>query len=168
MGLIFICNFASLIVIQKVASMKHPLLIVLTLTLFMGCNNSEKKATTSMDNKEEKSACSSGCCKASNQSSELACKLTTPELQQRKETVLASLKQQITEKKELTNGYAFKFPGTDKMLDELLEFIKTERECCSFFVFNLSISGDKKEVWLELTGADGTKDIIVSELGLWP
>ncbi len=37
------------------------------------------------------------------------------------------------------------------MVDELTEFIKTERECCDFFTFNLAISGDKREVWLELT-----------------
>jgi hypothetical protein len=46
------------------------------------------------------------------------------------------------------------------------EFIKTERECCDFFTFNLSISGDKSETWLELTGAEGAKDFISTELGL--
>ena len=111
------------------------------------------------------SACSDGC-KAKNKSGELSCKLTTPELQKRKETVLASLKSQMTDKKELENGYAFKFPGTDKILDELTEFIKTERECCDFFTFELSVSGDKSEAWLELTGVDGAKDFITIELGL--
>jgi hypothetical protein len=72
----------------------------------------------------------------------------------------------MTDKKELKDGYAFKFPGTDKMLDELTEFIKTERECCDFFTFNLSISGDKSEAWLELTGVEGAKDFISTELGL--
>lgn len=96
----------------------------------------------------------------------MACKLTSAELRQRKETVLASLKNQIVEKKELKDGYAFKFNGSDTMLDELTEFIKTERECCNFFTFNLSISGNKSEAWLELTGAEGAKDFISSELGL--
>jgi len=62
--------------------------------------------------------------------------------------------------------YAFKFPGTDAMLDELTEFIKTERECCDFFTFNISISGDKSEAWLELTGLEGAKDFIKTELEL--
>lgn len=52
------------------------------------------------------------------------------------------------------------------MLDELTEFIKTERACCDFFVFGLSISGDKSEAWLKLTGPEGTKEMITSELGL--
>lgn len=108
----------------------------------------------------------SSTCKAQNKSSELTCKLTTPELQERKETVLKSLREQIIEKKELENGYSFKFPGTDKVLDELTEFIKTERTCCDFFVFGLSISGDKREAWLELTGPEGAKYFIATELEL--
>lgn len=52
------------------------------------------------------------------------------------------------------------------MLDELIEFIKTERECCDFFTFNLSITGDKSEAWLELTGVEGAKDFVTTELGL--
>jgi len=96
----------------------------------------------------------------------MACMLTSVELQQRKETVIKSLRKQIIETKELSNGYAFRFPGTDEVLDELAEFIKTERSCCSFFIFGLSVSGDKSEAWLELTGADGAKAFILSELGL--
>ena len=104
--------------------------------------------------------------KASNQSGELSCKPSTPKLTKRKETVLKSLKQQILETVELSDGYAFKFPGTDKVLDELAEFIKTERTCCDFFIFGLSISGDTSEAWLELTGPEGAKDFITGELGL--
>ncbi len=116
--------------------------------------NSKKTITCSTD------------CKTEDTSNELACKLTSPELQERKNTVLKSIKSQIIEKKEQVNGYAYKFQGTDKVLDELHEFIKTERECCDFFVFNLSIAGDKSEVWLELTGPEGSKDFIRAELGL--
>lgn len=87
-------------------------------------------------------------------------------MQERKLTVLASLKKQIIERKELPNGYAFRFDGSDNVLDELTEFIKTERECCSFFTFNLSVSGDKSELWLELTGVEGAKDFITQELEL--
>ena len=54
----------------------------------------------------------------------LSCKLTSPELRKRKETVIASLKKQVLERKELPNGYAYKFTDTDAVLDELTEFIK--------------------------------------------
>jgi hypothetical protein len=105
-------------------------------------------------------------CEATNKKAELSCKLTTPELRHRKETVIKSLKNQILEKKELKNGFAYKFTGSDKMVDELAEFVKTERACCNFFVFNLSISGDKSEAWLEITGPKGAKDFITSELDM--
>jgi hypothetical protein len=94
----------------------------------------------------------------------LTCKLTTPEIRQRKETVIKSLKRQVLAKKELKNGYSYKFVGTDKMLDELTAFIKTERECCDFFIFNLFISSDKSEAVLEITGPKGAKDFIETEL----
>lgn len=104
--------------------------------------------------------------KASNKSTELTCKLTSSELQKRKITVLEKLRKQVIDKKDVQNGYAFKFPGNDDILDHLTEFIKTERACCNFFIFTLSISGDKSEIWLELTGPKGAKDFIVTELGL--
>src|SRR5690606_37861110 len=122
-------------------------LIILTLT---ACNNSDKSTTNNKtmiaNNKTTTSTCSDNC-KAQNKTRELSCKLTTPELQKRKETVIASLKQQILDKKELKDGYAFKFRGTDEVLDELTDFIKTERMCCDFFTFGLSVSGDKREAW---------------------
>ena len=126
------------------------------------CNNSNSKPEIAA---KSDSKCSAEC-KAKETSGPMVCSLTTPELQKRKETVLASLKSQVKEKRELNNGYAFKFSGSDKVIDELTEFIKTERTCCNFFTFNLSISGDKSEAWLELTGKQGVKDVIANELGL--
>ena len=130
------------------------------MVLIAGCNSHK----TGPESKSI-SICTDGC-KAGNKASVIACTLTSPELQKRKQTVIASLKAQVLEKKELKHGYAFKFAGNDKTIDELTEFIKTERECCSFFTFNLSISGDKSEVWLALTGADGTKAFISSEMAM--
>ncbi|PBQ33927.1 hypothetical protein CNR22_19775 [Sphingobacteriaceae bacterium] len=95
---------------------------------------------------------------------EMACKLTSPELRKRKETVLAELRKAVIERKELVNGYAFKFNCSDQMLDKLNEFIKSERQCCDFFTFNVLTSGE--EVWLELTGEEGVKDFIKTELEL--
>lgn len=34
----------------------------------------------------------------------------------------------MLDKKELTDGYAYKFYGTDEIVDELTEFIKTKKE----------------------------------------
>src|SRR5574337_205832 len=106
--------------------------------------------------------CNDNCEKKGN----LSCKLTSPELRRRKETVIAELKKQLLEKKELDSGFAFRFPGNDAMLDTLMNFIKSERECCDFFAFQLSVNGDKSAAWLELTGPEGAKDFIRNEMGL--
>lgn len=56
---------------------------------------------------------------AQNKKGVLTCELTTPKLRERKEPIVKSLKSKILTKKELKNGYAYKFVGTDKTLDEL-------------------------------------------------
>lgn len=95
---------------------------------------------------------------------DLACKLTSKELRERKATVIKSLKSQLIEKQELSNGYKYRFAGTDKMIDELAEFVKTERACCDFFTFTLSFEAES--AFLEITGPEGTKEFIKTELEL--
>jgi hypothetical protein len=94
----------------------------------------------------------------------LACRLTTPELQQRKKTVIKELKGLVLEKEEVANGYRYKFEGTDANLDLLNNFVKTERLCCPFFEFRVTVPGDSKHCWLELSGPNGVKDFIKTEI----
>ena len=105
-------------------------------------------------------------CESNGMTTDITCKLTKPELRKRKETVLTELKKQVLEKKELPNGFAYRFAGDNQTIDQLTEFIKTERECCDFFTFILTITGDKKTAWLALTGAGKVKSFILSELEL--
>ena len=97
----------------------------------------------------------------------LTCKLTTPELQQRKKTVIAELKSLIIGRTETPSGMKFKFAGSDKTLDLLINFVKTERLCCDFFQFTLSVGDEKSFAYLELSGPEGTKQFIESEIGFW-
>src|SRR4030095_9323150 len=48
-----------------------------------------------------------------NKHTDITCKLTSQELQKRKEEVIASLKIKVLDKKELKDGYSFKFEGTE-------------------------------------------------------
>jgi len=143
--------------------------------LFCGftCNTQTKK---SVDN------CRDECCKdnksatktslQSNQTSPMnsvlknktiACKLTSPELQKRKEQVISSLKAKVLKREELKDGYSYHFKATDDIFDEITTFIKTERQCCDFFIFNLSISDEN--IWLTITGPEGAKEFIKMEMG---
>lgn len=127
-----------------------------------------------------KSPCGSGCtdsCKAENNNNklsnsnlmdsttkEIACKLTTPELQKRKEEVISQLKNKMIEKQEMPDGYRYRFAATDAMLDELTSFIKTERQCCDFFFFTIAVT--EETVWLSITGPGGAKEFIKTEMDL--
>src|SRR5690349_7030285 len=94
----------------------------------------------------------------------IACKLTSPELQQRKSEVLASLKAKTLRRIELSDGYSYLFASTDENIDELTSFIKTERICCDFFCFTIFVNDD--HLWLTITGDSGAKEFIAGELGL--
>jgi hypothetical protein len=97
----------------------------------------------------------------------LTCKLTSKELQQRRQTVLADLKSKVLAKGEFENGYEYTFSGNDETIDQLTEFVKTERQCCDFFNYELNIAGDKNGITkLKISGPDGVKDFIKAELGL--
>ena len=96
------------------------------------------------------------------QSTPLVCKLTSAEMQTRKATVIAELKSLVLEKTELENGFEYTFSGSDTMLDKLTDFIKTEKLCCDFFVFQLTVAQDV--VLLRITGPEGVKQFIRQEV----
>jgi hypothetical protein len=49
------------------------------------------------------------------------------------------LKALVIGRNELANGYGYEFDATDEILDKLNAFIKTERLCCDFFTFQLTV-----------------------------
>lgn len=94
---------------------------------------------------------------------QLTCKLSTPELRVRRSTVIADLKKLVKTKGTLTNGLTFSFSSEDEVLDKLIDFVKSERLCCDFLSFTLSVTDDKAT--LELTGPDGTREFLEHEIG---
>jgi len=94
----------------------------------------------------------------------VTCKLTTPELQKRKATVIAELKVLVMERKELADGYSYKFEAIDENLDKLNEFIKTERMCCDFFTFQITV--EDKVALLTISGPEGAKEFLKEEIDL--
>ena len=96
----------------------------------------------------------------------IACKLSTPELQKRKATIISDLKKLLVARQELENGFNYQLPGTDETLDWLTAFIKPKRLCFDFFNYELVIGNDQQPIQLRLTGPQGAKDFIVNELGL--
>lgn len=95
---------------------------------------------------------------------DLTCKLTPAELQKRKATVIAELKELVLTRQELADGYSYKFEGTDELLDKINDFIKTERMCCDFFTFQLTI--EEGTAVLNITGPGEAKEFLKEEIDL--
>lgn len=142
--------------------MRSLLIVIFTLILVKGCCI-ETQAQCSKNCKDCKKKETVQNMKKTENNKSLSCKLTSPELRNRKEEVLAKLKGQVLEKKELSNGYSYKFNGADMTLDMLTDFIKSERQCCDFFDFKLDINNDSF-IWLEISGKKGVKQFIETEL----
>ena len=92
----------------------------------------------------------------------IACMLTDKELQERRKNYLAKTAHFLIGVDELDNGFVYKFPVEDSILQDLITVINLERKCCPFLNFKLVLESGKTEVLLELTGANGTKEMIKS------
>jgi len=63
---------------------------------------------------------------------------------------------------ELPNGLAFRY--TAEQYAQVTQFIANERLCCPFFTFVLEVTPANGPIWLWITGRDGVKDFLQSEL----
>lgn len=97
---------------------------------------------------------------------EVACKLVGPEFAERKEEITRNLFAHVEDVKELSDGFAYRFPAEAPWPARIIEFIGAERQCCPFFRFEMSFEPDNGPLWLRLTGSSEAKAFIASELGL--
>lgn len=92
----------------------------------------------------------------------IACYLTDKELQARRKNYLDKAAESLIDSAELSDGFVYRFPLAGSTLQNLAEIIDLERKCCPFLNFRLSLESGSDLVSLELTGAEGTKEIIKS------
>lgn len=71
----------------------------------------------------------------------------------------------VQEIREIPDGYSFRLPKETAFLMKATEFIAKERFCCPFFGFTLQLEPEGGALWLSLTGRDGVKPFIQSEIG---
>lgn len=69
---------------------------------------------------------------------------------------------EVREKQELENGYAFRFPVA--ALEDVTRFVANERRCCPFLDFVIDSRRGAEQVWLRVTGPDGTHAFLDTEL----
>jgi hypothetical protein len=90
----------------------------------------------------------------------VACTLSAAEMRTRGEDVVAPLFARVQHLEEMPDGYRFAFPAEADGVRELLEFILSERACCPFFTFELTLASPHDLVWLSLLGGEGVKEFV--------
>ena len=83
---------------------------------------------------------------------------------ERYKSLMEGMRSAIQEMKELPDGFAFRFPSEPPVIINLAEWITLERRCCSFFNFALGVEPDDGPVWLSLTGGEGVKEFLQTEI----
>jgi hypothetical protein len=68
----------------------------------------------------------------------------------------------LQERRELANGYAFRFDADQ--LDRVARFAANERKCCPFLSFTMELMPGSGSLWLRLTGPEGTRGFLDAEL----
>lgn len=68
---------------------------------------------------------------------------------------------EVQERKPIEGGRAFRFQAD--ALAALAAFVQNERRCCPFLTFRLSLTPDGV-LWMELTGPEGTGELLDHEL----
>lgn len=66
--------------------------------------------------------------------------------------------------RELSDGFAFQFPGEDTWCAKIAAWVMLERRCCPFLSLELVLEADRGPVELRLRGPQGTKEFIREEL----
>lgn len=72
--------------------------------------------------------------------------------------------QAAQEIRQLPDGYAFRLPNEPDMWMALATFVEHERRCCPFWRFGLMVEPHGGPLWLELTGAEGAKQLLETAL----
>ena len=90
----------------------------------------------------------------------VACSLSEQDLARRSQELARDLFAYAEHVDELPDGYVWRFPGDGEWHTRLLDFVASERRCCSFFRIELVFESELGPVWLTLRGPDGTKAFI--------
>ena len=70
----------------------------------------------------------------------------------------------VQEVRESAEGYSFRLTSEDAVLTGVAQWITFERRCCPFLSFTVEVNGGDGPTWLHLTGPEGTREFLQSEL----
>jgi hypothetical protein len=96
----------------------------------------------------------------------IACTLGPAALKARREDLLGSLVRRANERIDLPNGYRVRFAQADDVLSMIARVVETERQCCQFLRFEITVEPAGGPTWLEFTGPPGAREFLAGMLDL--
>ena len=94
----------------------------------------------------------------------IVCTLGAAALKARREDLLGGLVCRAEERIDIPNGYRVRFKAVEGVLPKIADVIDTEKECCRFLRFELTVEPDSRAIWLEFTGPPGTREFLAGLL----
>ncbi len=89
----------------------------------------------------------------------VSCQLSGKELGERM-NIFRELKAGVLSTRKLDDGYELSFPGTQVWAGKLFDFVSAERQCCPFFLFELTFEPQDGPVRLALRGGEEVKEFL--------
>ena len=80
----------------------------------------------------------------------IVCTLSTADLEERKDTILASVRATVIGRTSIPGGYRYEFKNDPRAMSDIHRMVELEQQCCRFLHFDLS--EDEKALRLNVTG----------------
>ena len=90
----------------------------------------------------------------------VACTLSPEALPTRRQGLIAELTRRAETHEELPSGHRLSFAATDETLSIIVKAVASERHCCPFLRFQITLEPGGGPVALELTGPPGTREFL--------
>lgn len=91
---------------------------------------------------------------------EVACILAETEAEARGDWVEDEFLPVLDGVEELEEGFTFSFPDTDDALETVVTAVLLESRCCSDESYTLDVPADDDQIYLTVTGPEGTKGLV--------
>src|SRR5689334_10986060 len=94
----------------------------------------------------------------------IVCTLSPDALKSRRLGLLAELLRQSSGREPLGDGLRLRFAPSPETVSRIAEAVESERHCCRFLRFVITIEPDEGPFTLDLTGPEGTREFLAALL----
>ena len=92
------------------------------------------------------------------------CALSGAEQSARRQSLKQGILSKADQVRELSNGYAVRFPWSQASIEDVGNLVAFESDCCPFLRFEIHVERGRGPIWLHLSGPPGAKSMLEQEL----